>query len=178
LGAAAKPTRENRTITLGFRDEATYCRLLGDRKAPCQGVRRGVCGLTSGAVVGGKGRVIFLHSEVRWHSACPSSCCTAETISTYAVLSLATRACHVLLQTARTPRQGPMSKKILHTAHTCTIVSLHAQQCALHCRSHKPLATAVLTSPQRLTAPLGRRLVIVDKYGIHCRRDTLWHRHL
>jgi len=33
LGAAAKPTRENRTITIDFRDEATYCRLLGDRKA-------------------------------------------------------------------------------------------------------------------------------------------------
>jgi len=51
-----------------------------------------------------------------------------ETLSTYAVLSLATRACQVLLQTTRTPRQGPMSKKILHTAHTCTIVSPHAQQ--------------------------------------------------
>jgi hypothetical protein len=33
LGAAAKPTRENRTITVDFRDEAPYCRLLGDRKA-------------------------------------------------------------------------------------------------------------------------------------------------
>jgi hypothetical protein len=33
LGAAAKPTRENRTITIDFRDEATYCHLLGDRKA-------------------------------------------------------------------------------------------------------------------------------------------------
>ena len=33
MGAAAKPTRENRTITIDFRDEATYCRLLGDRKA-------------------------------------------------------------------------------------------------------------------------------------------------
>jgi len=33
LGAAAKPTRENRTITIDFRDEATYCRLLGDGKA-------------------------------------------------------------------------------------------------------------------------------------------------
>ena len=54
---------------------------------------------------------------------------------------------------------------------TCAAVSSH-------CRSRKPLATAVLTSPQRLTAPLGMRLVVVDKYGIHCRRDTLWHRHL
>src|SRR4029453_3875528 len=45
-------------------------------------------------------------------------------------------------------------------------------------RSRKPLATAALTSPQRLTAPLGMRLVVVDKYGIHGRRDTLWHRHL
>src|SRR5215510_3657079 len=44
---------------------------------PCQGVRRGVCGLTSGAVVDGKGRVIFLYAEGHWHSACPSSCCTA-----------------------------------------------------------------------------------------------------
>ena len=33
LGTAAKPTRENRTITIDFRAEATYCRLLGDRKA-------------------------------------------------------------------------------------------------------------------------------------------------
>src|SRR4029453_10548855 len=45
-------------------------------------------------------------------------------------------------------------------------------------RSRKPLATAALTSPQRLTAPLGMRFVVVDKYGIHGRRDTLWHRHL
>jgi hypothetical protein len=71
-----------------------------------------------------------------------------------------------------------MSKKILHTARTCTIVSPHAQQCALHCRSGTPLATAVLTSPPRLTAPLGMRRVVVDTYGIHGRRDTLWHRHL
>ncbi len=33
MGPAAKPTRENRTITVDFRDEATYFRLLGDRKA-------------------------------------------------------------------------------------------------------------------------------------------------
>ena len=33
MGAAAKATRENRTITVDFRDEATYCRLLGDGKA-------------------------------------------------------------------------------------------------------------------------------------------------
>jgi hypothetical protein len=33
LGTAAKPTRENRTITVDFRDEATYCSLLGDGKA-------------------------------------------------------------------------------------------------------------------------------------------------
>src|SRR5499427_5451899 len=30
---ATKPMRANRTITVDFRDEATYCRLLGDRKA-------------------------------------------------------------------------------------------------------------------------------------------------
>src|SRR5882762_7331690 len=29
MGTAAKPTRDNRTITIDFRDEATYCRLLG-----------------------------------------------------------------------------------------------------------------------------------------------------
>ena len=33
MGTAAKPTRENRTITVDFRDEATYCRLMGDGKA-------------------------------------------------------------------------------------------------------------------------------------------------
>src|SRR5438445_2611172 len=33
MGTAAKPTRENRTITIDFRDEATYCRLMGDGKA-------------------------------------------------------------------------------------------------------------------------------------------------
>jgi hypothetical protein len=33
LGTAAKPTRENRTITVDFRDEATYCRLMEDGKA-------------------------------------------------------------------------------------------------------------------------------------------------
>jgi hypothetical protein len=33
MGTATKPTRENRTITVDFRDEATYCRLLGDSKA-------------------------------------------------------------------------------------------------------------------------------------------------
>ena len=33
MGKAAKQTRENRTITVDFRDEATYFQLLGDRKA-------------------------------------------------------------------------------------------------------------------------------------------------
>jgi len=33
MGIAAKPTRENRTITVDFRDEATYFQLLGDGKA-------------------------------------------------------------------------------------------------------------------------------------------------
>jgi hypothetical protein len=33
MGPAAKPTRENRTITVDFRDDATYFRLLKDGKA-------------------------------------------------------------------------------------------------------------------------------------------------
>jgi hypothetical protein len=33
MGTAAKPTRENRTITVDFRDEATYFRLIEDGKA-------------------------------------------------------------------------------------------------------------------------------------------------
>ena len=33
MGTAAKPIRENRTITVDFRDEATYAQLLGDGKA-------------------------------------------------------------------------------------------------------------------------------------------------
>jgi hypothetical protein len=33
MGIAAKPTRENRTITVDFRDEATYIQLLGNGKA-------------------------------------------------------------------------------------------------------------------------------------------------
>src|SRR5438034_11140863 len=33
MSTAAKRTRENRTITVAFRDEATYFQLLGDRKA-------------------------------------------------------------------------------------------------------------------------------------------------
>src|ERR671910_2380366 len=33
MGTAAKPTRENRTITVDFRDEATYFRLMKDGKA-------------------------------------------------------------------------------------------------------------------------------------------------
>jgi len=33
MGTAAKLTRENRTITVDFRDDATYCRLLEDGKA-------------------------------------------------------------------------------------------------------------------------------------------------
>jgi hypothetical protein len=33
MGIAAQPTRENRTITVDFRSEATYFQLLGDRKA-------------------------------------------------------------------------------------------------------------------------------------------------
>jgi hypothetical protein len=30
MGPAAKPTREHRTITVDFRDEATYFRLIED----------------------------------------------------------------------------------------------------------------------------------------------------
>jgi hypothetical protein len=33
MGTATKPTRENRTITVDFRDDATYLQLLGDGKA-------------------------------------------------------------------------------------------------------------------------------------------------
>src|SRR5262249_48813256 len=33
MGTAAKRTRENRTITVDFRDDATYVQLLGDGKA-------------------------------------------------------------------------------------------------------------------------------------------------
>src|SRR6266851_9552540 len=33
MGTAAKPTRENRTITVDFQDETTYFQLLGDGKA-------------------------------------------------------------------------------------------------------------------------------------------------
>src|SRR5437899_8408329 len=33
MGTAAKPTRENRTITADFQNEATYFQLLGDGKA-------------------------------------------------------------------------------------------------------------------------------------------------
>ena len=32
MGHAAKPTRQNRTITVDFHDAATYLRLLGDGK--------------------------------------------------------------------------------------------------------------------------------------------------
>jgi hypothetical protein len=33
MSTTAKETRENRTITVDFRDEATYVQLLGDGKA-------------------------------------------------------------------------------------------------------------------------------------------------
>src|SRR6266568_302329 len=33
MGTAAKPTRENRTITVDFHDEVTYVQLLGDGRA-------------------------------------------------------------------------------------------------------------------------------------------------
>ena len=33
MGTAAKRTRDNRTITVDFRDDATYVQLLGDGKA-------------------------------------------------------------------------------------------------------------------------------------------------
>ena len=33
MGTAATPTRENRTITVDFQNEATYFQLLGDGKA-------------------------------------------------------------------------------------------------------------------------------------------------
>src|ERR687895_2850831 len=38
MGTAAQPTRENRTITVDFRSEATYFQLLGDGKAFLEGV--------------------------------------------------------------------------------------------------------------------------------------------
>jgi hypothetical protein len=33
MGTTAQPTRANRTITVGFRDEATYFHLMEDGKA-------------------------------------------------------------------------------------------------------------------------------------------------
>src|SRR5216684_5672127 len=38
MGTAARPTRENRTITVDFQNEATYFQLLGDGKAFLEGV--------------------------------------------------------------------------------------------------------------------------------------------
>ena len=38
MGIAAKPTRENRTITVDFQNETTYCQLLGDGKALLESV--------------------------------------------------------------------------------------------------------------------------------------------
>ena len=39
MGPATKPTRQNRTITVDFQDEATYFQLLGDTKAFVECVR-------------------------------------------------------------------------------------------------------------------------------------------
>ena len=38
MGKATKQTRDNRTIPVDFRDEATYFQLLGDGKALLEGV--------------------------------------------------------------------------------------------------------------------------------------------
>ncbi|MDQ3829174.1 MAG: hypothetical protein M3361_07655 [Candidatus Tectomicrobia bacterium] len=38
MGTAAQPTRENRTITIDFQNEATYVQLLGNGKACLDGV--------------------------------------------------------------------------------------------------------------------------------------------
>jgi len=52
MGQAAKPTRQNRTITVDFQDEATYFQLLGDTQAfvgPTGGKLRSdvICPVTS-----------------------------------------------------------------------------------------------------------------------------------
>src|SRR6267378_1765023 len=39
MGHTAKPTRHNRTITVDFQDETTYCQLLGDTQAFVEFVR-------------------------------------------------------------------------------------------------------------------------------------------
>jgi hypothetical protein len=39
MGQAAKPTRQNRTVTVDFQDEATYFQLLGDTQAFVEFVR-------------------------------------------------------------------------------------------------------------------------------------------
>src|SRR6059058_4657315 len=66
MSTAAKRTRENRTITVDFRDEATYFELLGDGKAFLECVLAFVRSLgfqlTHKATCGG-GRCLTRHSH-------------------------------------------------------------------------------------------------------------------
>src|SRR6266851_746713 len=69
MGTAAKPTRENRTITVDFRDEATYFQLLGDGKAVLECVLAFVlslgCQLTHKAACRGGGCLTRHSHDVR-----------------------------------------------------------------------------------------------------------------
>jgi len=82
MGTAAKPPRENRTITVNFQNETTYVQLLGDGKACVEVVRAFLLSLGfplqhKATCSGGGGRTRHAHyARVRlggvtiWRSQC------------------------------------------------------------------------------------------------------------
>src|SRR2546430_9393891 len=176
MGKASKPTRANRTITVDFRNEATYVQLLGDGKAFVECVLAFVLSLgfqlTHKATCGG-GWCLTRHShDVRvrlggvaiWRIQC-TTCKAVFTVLPHVVL-----------------RSRQMRPEVARDALLATHGGLSLERCAVICHL-SPMALYRLVCAfgyQRLVAVLTRWglalpvYVLADEKPSHCLRDHVY----
>ena len=138
MGIAAKPTRENRTITVDLREEATYVQLLGNGKAFLECVLAFVMSLgfqlAHKATCGGGGCLTRHSHYVRvrlsgvtiWRLQC-TTCRAVFTVLPHFVL-----------------RYRPMRPEVAHDALLATHGGLSLERCAMlyrHCQVNRKHGT-------------------------------------
>jgi hypothetical protein len=176
MGTAAKPTRANRTITVDFRNEATYFRLLEDGKAFLEFVFAFILSmgfqLTHKATCGGGGCLTRHSHYVRvrlggitiWRVQC-TRCKAVFTVLPHFVLRYRQMrpavACDALLAT-----HGGLSLELCASIYHISPMAVYRLVCAF---GHQSLV-AVLT---RCGLPLPV-YVLADEKHSHCRTEKVY----
>src|SRR5437870_8479346 len=176
MGKATKQTRENRTITVDFRDEATYFQLLGDGKAFLECVLAFVLSLgfqlTHKATCGGGGCLTRHSHYVRvrlggvtiWRLQC-TTCKAVFTVLPHFVLRYRQMRPEVA-RDALVATQGGLSLELCAVIWHISPMALYRMICAL---GHQSLVT-VLT---RCGLPLPVYFLADEKHS-HCLTDKVY----